>query len=258
MSVHVSSQVWKDCRQSGERLLVMLAMADCADDEGVCWPSQAYLAERARITERGAQKIIDSLIQGGEIEMVSPGGGRGRSARYRMPRYVKKGEPHSPNESSKGERGSGNRGQERANAEAERANAETIKGEQAVPPNRKRTVKEPSPAQCVEIPESLKTPEFIEAWTDWVRFRRKKRCPLSEESVTRQLKMLSAFSPEVAIKVLDHSITNDYQGLFPDRIRNVVSQDRKPSLSPLELEAKRAQEKTERLKREYANGNGAC
>ena len=31
----------------GAALLVLLALADCANDDGRCWPSLAYLADRS-------------------------------------------------------------------------------------------------------------------------------------------------------------------------------------------------------------------
>jgi len=133
MSVHVSSQVWMNCQQSGDRLLLMLALADFANDDGICWPSQLSLAARTRCTERGVQKMIDALEKLGEIEIMREGGGRGVSAKYRLTNYTPKGEHGSSYPPrKKGERG------------AERANMGTIKGEQAVPPNHQEPSQEPS------------------------------------------------------------------------------------------------------------------
>ena len=33
----------------GAAMLVLLALADCASDDGRCWPSLAYLADRSRM-----------------------------------------------------------------------------------------------------------------------------------------------------------------------------------------------------------------
>jgi hypothetical protein len=143
MSIQVSTRVWDDCNQSGDRLLVMLALADYCNDNGRCWPSQTSLAARTRCSERGVQKMIDALIKAGEVELIRAGGGRGRSAEYRLPKYLK-GEQGSPNTETKGEQGTGNvktlKG-ERGSRKGERGD---VKGEQAVPPNHQGTINEPS------------------------------------------------------------------------------------------------------------------
>lgn len=87
MSIYVSSRVWRSSPQEGDRLLLMLALADYANDDGVCWPSQNSLAKRCRCSERGIVRMIDHLITEGEIILRRPGGGRGNSAVYQLARY---------------------------------------------------------------------------------------------------------------------------------------------------------------------------
>ncbi len=55
------SWVWEHADAEGAEMLVLLALADHASDEGVCYPSMARIARYARITERGAQKAARSL-----------------------------------------------------------------------------------------------------------------------------------------------------------------------------------------------------
>ena len=94
MSIFVSTEVWKHCPLSGDRLLLMLALADHSNDEGICWPSQKSLSERIRCTERGVQKMIDALIVQGEVVLLRPGQNRGKSAVYKLAKYADgKGEP---------------------------------------------------------------------------------------------------------------------------------------------------------------------
>ena len=45
--------------------LVLMALADAADDEGVCWPSIATIARKCSISERTAQRIVAELIRSG-------------------------------------------------------------------------------------------------------------------------------------------------------------------------------------------------
>lgn len=74
MSVKLMSEVWGASNQKGDRLLVLLALADYSNDEGYCWPSQTTLAEKTRCSRRGIQKILGYLIKAGEIEEVRQGG----------------------------------------------------------------------------------------------------------------------------------------------------------------------------------------
>ena len=90
------SQVWEDARiQSQPELLVLLALADHARDDGVCWPSIRTIAAKARVEERSAQRILRRLIEKGLVELVTKGGcidGHNVPNRYR----VTGGDPPSP------------------------------------------------------------------------------------------------------------------------------------------------------------------
>lgn len=77
------SQVWRNGPKDGNDLLVLLALADFADDDGYCWPSMASIAVKARMTERGARKIARRLEESGYLS-CEVGGGRGGSNRYRV------------------------------------------------------------------------------------------------------------------------------------------------------------------------------
>ena len=79
------SSVWKHSTASGGSLLVLLAIADFADDNGVAWPAVDTLAIKARLTRRQVLRIIRSLEARGELE-VRRGGGRGRVNHYRVKR----------------------------------------------------------------------------------------------------------------------------------------------------------------------------
>ena len=65
------------------------------------------------------------------------------------------------------------------------------------------------------IPEHLRTPAFQAKWEEWELFRRRKRKPVTLMAAKLQLKRLGAFSEEVARAMIDQSIANDWQGIFP-------------------------------------------
>jgi hypothetical protein len=81
VSIKVTNWVWARSESRNGARLVMLALADRADDEGHCWPSIEDLMERTNLTRRAVQKGIAALVEHGELK-VENGGGRHRSNRY--------------------------------------------------------------------------------------------------------------------------------------------------------------------------------
>jgi hypothetical protein len=69
------AQVWQNSKCSGTELLMLIAIADYADDAGVAFPSVATLARKLRIKPRAVQYVVRKLVAAGELK-VKPGGGR--------------------------------------------------------------------------------------------------------------------------------------------------------------------------------------
>lgn len=67
MSIKRMSTVWKKSQHKGSDLLLLLALADNADDEGYCWPGVEYLAEKIRMTPRSVVNITARLEDSGEL-----------------------------------------------------------------------------------------------------------------------------------------------------------------------------------------------
>lgn len=84
MSVKVSSWVWEHSKTGGGDRLLLLAIADCADDDGDnAWPSVATLARKTQTADRTVQRGIERLEREGCVE-VDRGAGRGGTHRYRV------------------------------------------------------------------------------------------------------------------------------------------------------------------------------
>lgn len=76
------SWVWDHSPVGGSELLVLLAIADCASDDGTkAWPSVATLARKCRVDGRTVQRIIRRLSEAGHLVVEASAGGRG-SNRY--------------------------------------------------------------------------------------------------------------------------------------------------------------------------------
>lgn len=83
MSVRMMSLVWERSDLQGTKLLALLAIADNANDEGYAWPGQDYLAAKTRQSDRNVRRVLDAVIQSGELELDEKGT-FGRSNRYRI------------------------------------------------------------------------------------------------------------------------------------------------------------------------------
>ncbi len=79
MSVRTLSRVWEHSKVRGTLLLLLLAIADFADDLGFAWPSIPTLAAKARISVRTIQRLLRRLVQAGEL-LIEPGEGRVKTA----------------------------------------------------------------------------------------------------------------------------------------------------------------------------------
>lgn len=68
---------------SAHDALVLLALIDRADHEGIAWPSQYTLAADLGMARSTVQAALSRLLEAGEIVEHEPGR-QGRSTRYRV------------------------------------------------------------------------------------------------------------------------------------------------------------------------------
>jgi hypothetical protein len=86
MSTGCIAAVFRHSESKGCARLVMLAMADEANDEG--WltayrRSQGWLAKKANVDRATVRRAIDTLVELGEVEVLATGDGR-ESSDYRL------------------------------------------------------------------------------------------------------------------------------------------------------------------------------
>lgn len=85
MSISAMTWAWglRDLGQA--ETLVLLALADAADDDGLCWPSQAVVARKARISERSVRRHIAFLREAGLVDVETRSSLKGRRSNlYRL------------------------------------------------------------------------------------------------------------------------------------------------------------------------------
>ena len=74
MSVKIMSAVWECEGLDASERLVMLSLADHADDMGRCYPSISRLCQRTSMSDRGIQKVIGRLVERGFITVKASAG----------------------------------------------------------------------------------------------------------------------------------------------------------------------------------------
>jgi hypothetical protein len=68
-----------------------------------------------------------------------------------------------------------------------------------------------------DIPESLATPAFLNAWGEYRQHRKEKRSKLTAIAAKRQLNKLEKWGPDRATAAIIHTLENGWLGIFEDK-----------------------------------------
>ena len=86
------------------------------------------------------------------------------------------------------------------------------------------------------FPQALSTPEFADAWKDWVAYRKERGQTLKPTTIKAQLATMQGWGSVDAVAAIRQSIMNGWQGIFEPRSNG---QPKKPGgTSTYELEAR--------------------
>jgi DnaD/phage-associated family protein len=77
MSIEVMTRVWANSKQKGSALLLMVSIADYANEKGVAYPSIETLARKVRMSERNVQLLLRKLEEAGELDIKANAGPAG-------------------------------------------------------------------------------------------------------------------------------------------------------------------------------------
>lgn len=81
MSHKTSLRVWEHSATRGAMRCLMLALADFANDDGICWPGTAVLAEKVNESKDYTDTLIKKCIEVDELDK-NAGRGRGHTTRF--------------------------------------------------------------------------------------------------------------------------------------------------------------------------------
>lgn len=84
MSIKIMSWVLDHSPYVGKARLVHVVLADHANDDGYCWPSQATIARRAGCSVEHVRVTVKQMVAEGFIQIIEPGTREGDSHRYQL------------------------------------------------------------------------------------------------------------------------------------------------------------------------------
>jgi Helix-turn-helix domain len=226
---------------------VLLALATYADDAGECFPSYAELVKVTGLSLNTVRRAIGA-IPADEMVIIEKGRAVGRPSKYRI----------IINERSTANCAHGEHSSEVNCAHGEHSqNSDCAHGEHTTMPKNDPnyahggtlTTKElpielpkarkrasgsfsdlPSKTADPPIPSALQTPAFLEAWAEWLQYRRQIKKALKPLSQTKQLKEFQSWGPDRAIAAINHSIARSYQGPYEPNGQNGHKPKQGPSL----------------------------
>jgi hypothetical protein len=180
--------------------IVLLALADCANDEGHCWPSMATLATKCSKTDRTVQAAIKALVDGGHLTRNEV---PGKGCNYTIhPRSDFPPEAASPPKPVR----------------------DTPEASGGTPPKPLRTNrKEPSRttkriANAIQRTSDFEIPAWVpaEPWAAYSAMRKRKKAPIDSYIAGKQFTKLEKMAAEGwdIAKVLDKATLNNWTDLY--------------------------------------------
>jgi hypothetical protein len=253
MSVAATNYVWEQSPAEGADRLVLLALADFADEQGNCFGSWGKLSQKTRLGRATIARSVKRLQAAGELVMVEKGhrklAGDGAEATvWQIPAVAEMGlrmrpvslrdpsgirmrpkwyQNETPTYKNIKERNKG-------------ADAPAPAASQPSPPISDPIV--PRPQKPKFDPASLSLPHgtaLANAWAEFAQHRREIRAPLTPTAAKRIVADLAAVNEAAAVEALRKSVKHGWRGVFVDKpaeTTKVVHMPRQGPVQPSEAE----------------------
>lgn len=185
--------------------LIMLALADHADDAGRCYPSNARLQSRTGLSERAVRQNVRKLTEAGFLD-VHIGVGQGGANVYIVRPLGGQEMPPAP---------------DAPGISCPSPRHIVPLGGAPNAPKPSGTIKEPSKdntRECVDILSTVVRTEVAIGFIEHRKAKKAKLTPHAAELIAKKLRTCP--DPEAAI---ERSIMNGWTGVFPETERNAQS-----------------------------------
>ncbi|WP_019104028.1 helix-turn-helix domain-containing protein [Chromobacterium haemolyticum] len=245
MSVKVMNAVFDRFPEGGGLMVLALKLADHAHDDGShIYPSVQSLAQKTRQSGRTVQRQLDRLVRAGWLILMSETrGGRGITNEYCISPEWLAGEDISLTEKgdilSSSEKGDiltpfqkGDICDEKGDIQSIKGDICDRKGDTAMSPEQSRTKSNSqlTTNTAQEFPSWLP----VDAWTAFVAMRKKLRKPMTDHAARLAVDKLVSLRAEGhdPRAVLEQSVFNSWQGLFPVKGDHSEPAHRRPNALP--------------------------
>ncbi len=220
MSVRVMTMVWALDLPDSQKI-VLLALADSANDDGHCWPSMASLKKKCSKSERTIQGVIKDLVEAGHLTRNEV---LGRGCNYHV---------HPRSDCAPADSAPPQRLRDTPAAAADKPSRTVIKGLADAKPKRARKPADPE----VELPDWLPA----EPWAAYLDMRKRKGASPSPHAIGLLIGKLERWRSQGHDpgSVLNNSTENNWTGIFEPRSerngnhphRNAATPDRRDGIA---------------------------
>jgi hypothetical protein len=208
---------------------------------GQCNPSQSTLAAKARISRRSTIDALNGLEAKGYIvrqKAYRKGGGKApcnyivNQGRLPICRSTNVRHTHIANETNVRHTHIECAPHAHCNARHVHINKEYMNKEyeQDKPPLPPKGGTVPKATKPKFDPKAMTVPDALnaDAWHEWIEYRVDRKKPITQLSAKKQVAELAKYSHETQQQMVDTSIANGWQGLFPPKVNgNTMSAEAK-------------------------------
>jgi len=203
-----NAMAWASKQKTGNptRKLILLMLANNANDEGYCWPSISTIARDCEIKKDAVIRNIRALEEAGLLKVVRrKKDGVNLPNHYQLMVGVREGGVVAQSDKGSSSERQGVVAQSDSNLSTEPVN-ETI-----TPPT-------PSKKSSTKKQNTLDLPDWLdkEAWDEWEQHRREIGKKITPASMRKQLKLLEQYKSQQR-EIIEQSILSGWQGLFPPK-----------------------------------------
>jgi len=277
MSVAATNYVWTQSPAEGADRLVLLALADFADEAGNCFGSWGKLEEKTRLARRTVADCLRRLQESGELVLVTKGSrkvaGSGLQASiWTIPGVAEMGAGNAP----KSERWVQEMHPSGANAAPKWCNPCTP----TIDNNKKRNKSADAPAPAISSPSHPSSSELAApkpkratapkfdpasmplphgpglacAWAEFAQHRREIKAPLTPTAAKRIVDDLGSVNEVAAVEAIRKSVKHGWRGVF-------IEAPAKPTIVELPPQGQPRQSALERslaeMREQFAKENAA-